>query len=157
MRIAVDSSTLISLAWAGQLDLLSCSPVPLVVPDDVRREAVVEGLARGHPDAVAIEWAIKALPDGTSETGSTPTGSPTVDHAVLEAGRVHGALLTNDLALGRRAANVGMRWLRTADLVVLCVRAGEVSKARGAAALRALRDARRITEDLLDAYLEELP
>lgn len=40
---------------------------------------------------------------------------------------------------------------------MLCVRAGEVSKARGAAALRALRDARRITEDLLDAYLEELP
>jgi predicted nucleic acid-binding protein len=154
--MVLDSSTLISLAWAGQLELLSHLPIPLVIPDEVRHETVTEGLARGHPDAAAIERAIKTIPGPTAEP-SRPDGPHPIDHAVLEAGRLHGALATNDLALGRRAANLGVQWLRTADLVVLCVRAGAVSEVSGVAALRALRSAGRITEDLLIAYLEDLP
>jgi predicted nucleic acid-binding protein len=156
VRIAVDSSTLISLAWAGQLELLSHTPIPLIVPPEVRHETVTEGLARGYPDAAAIEQAIKTIPSPTPAPDH-PTGSHPVDHAVLESGRRHGALLTNDLALGRRATNLGVRWLRTADLVVLCVRTSTISGDRGIAALKALRSAGRITEDLLDAYLEDLP
>jgi predicted nucleic acid-binding protein len=151
----VDSSTLISLAWAGQLELLSRTPVPLIVPTEVRHETVAEGLARGYPDAAAIEQAIKTIPSPATEL-DRPADSHPIDHAVLEAGRVHGALATNDLALGRRAANLGVQWLRTADLVVLCVRTSTVSKGRGVAALRALRSAGRLTEDLLNAYLEDL-
>lgn len=156
MRIAVDSSTLISLAWAGQLELLSRTPIPLIVLPEVRHETVTEGLARGYPDAAAIEQAIKTFPSPTPED-DRPAGSHPVDHAVLEAGRRHGALATNDLALGRRAANLGVQWLRTADLVVLCVRTSTVGKDRGVTALRALRNAGRITGELLDAYLEDLP
>lgn len=156
MRVVVDSSTLISLAWAGQLELLGRVPLTLVVPDEVHHEAVVEGVARGYPDAAAIEQAIKVIHESVSGVPAWAAEMDTVDHAVLEAGRVHGALLTNDLALGRRAANLGVRWLRTADLVVLCVRTGSVSSARGAAALNALYSAGRITERLREAYLEEL-
>lgn len=156
VRIVVDSSTLISLAWAGQLEVLSHAPVPLVVPSEVRKEAVVDGLARGHTDAAAIEQAIKAIPDLSTKADPSPAEMHSVDHAVLKAGRLHGALLTNDLALGRRAANLGVRWLRTADLVVLCVRTGKIDTARGEAALRALRSAGRITHALLQDYLEEL-
>jgi predicted nucleic acid-binding protein len=156
VRITLDSSTLISLAWAGQLELLSHAPIPLIIPDEVRHETVTEGLARGYPDAAAIEQAIKTIPSATPEPGRSSEPQP-IDHAVLEAGRLHGALATNDLALGRRAANLGVQWLRTADLVVLCVRAGAVSEVRGVAALKALRSAGRITEDLLIAYLEDLP
>lgn len=156
MRIAVDSSTLISLAWAGQLELLSHTPIPLVVPSEVRQETVIDGLARGYPDAAAIEQALKTVSDPTEEAGN-PADIHPVDHAVLKAGRRHGALLTNDLALGRRAANLGVQWLRTADLVVLCVRTSKVSSQRGIAALKALHGAGRITESLLNAYLEELP
>jgi hypothetical protein len=152
----VDSSTLISLAWAGQLELLGHAPIPLTVPHEVRQETVIEGLARGYPDAAAIEQVIKTIPSPATESDS-PAEMHTVDHAVLEAGRLAGALLTNDLALGRRAANLGVQWLRTADLVVLCVRASTVSSDRGAAALKALRNAGRLTEDLLNAYLEDLP
>lgn len=156
VRIAVDSSTLISLAWAGQLELLSRAPIPLIVPHEVRQETVTEGLARGYPDAAAIEQAIKTIP--SPGAGSDRPGEPhPIDHAVLEAGRRHGALLTNDLALGRRAANLGIQWLRTADFVVLCVRTNAVGADRGIAALKALRNAGRITEDLLNAYLEDLP
>lgn len=155
MRIAVDSSTLISLAWAGQLELLSHTPLPLIVPHEVRHETVTEGLARGYPDAAAIEQAIKAIPSPTPEP-DRPAGSHPIDHAVLDAGRTHGALATNDLALGRRAANLGVQWLRTADLVLLCVRTSTIDKDRGVAALKALRSAGRLTEDLLHAYLEDL-
>lgn len=151
----MDSSTLISLAWAGQLELLSHAPIPLIVPNEVWQETVTEGLARGYPDAAAIEQAIKTIPSPIPES-DRPAGSHPVDHAVLKAGRLHGALATNDLALGRRAANLGVQWLRTADLVVLCIRTSTVSSGRGVAALRALRHAGRITEDLLNAYLEDL-
>jgi predicted nucleic acid-binding protein len=160
VRTAVDTSTLISLAWAGQLELLGRAPVELVVPDEVRQEAVVDGLARGYADAAAIEQAIKTIPGSAPSRATDARTSAdemqSVDHAVLEAGRLHGALLTNDLALGRRAANLGVRWLRTADLVVLCVRSEQIDNDRGVAALKALHSAGRITEALLTAYLEDL-
>lgn len=146
----VDSSCLISLAWAGLLDLLGCAPVDLVVPGEVVRETVEDGLGQGYPDAAAIGAAVKPL------TIAEPIDADTVDESVLAVGRLHGIVITNDLALGRRAANVGLRWLRTADLVVLCVRTDRIGRARGAAAVRALRGAGRITDDLARAYLEEL-
>lgn len=154
VRIVVDSSTLISLAWAGQLPLLGCAPVALVIPAEVRREVVDEGLARGYPDAAAIESTVKVIADAgrSEELRDLP-----VDDAVLVRAREHGVLLTNDLALGRRALNTGVRWLRTADFIVLCVRSGGLDRLRGVAAVKALRAAGRITEELLDAYLEELP
>ncbi len=150
MRAVVDSATLISLAWAGQLGLISLAPIELVIPAEVCQETVVDGLDRGYPDAAAIELAIKEVP--TVEA----VGADSVDDAVLQAGRAHGALLTNDLALGRRAANLGVYWLRTGDLVVLCVRTARLGAERGAAALRALHSAGRLTDELLDAYLKEL-
>lgn len=150
MQVVVDSSTLISLAWSGRLDLLELSPLELLVPSEVQVETVTNGLAHGYPDAAAIEGAIKQL-------GSMPpVGQSRVDDAVLQAGRTIGALLSNDVALGRRAANLGVLWLRTADLVVVCVRAGRLHTVQGVAALLALHSAGRITDRLLDAYREEL-
>lgn len=150
MYAALDSSTLISLAWAGRLDLLDHSPVELIVPEEVYQETVPEGLDRGYADAAAIEGAIARL--DRSESAETNT----VDDAVLNVGQAHGIVLTNDLALGRRASNLGVRWLRTADLVVLSVRTGQVATEYGSAALRALRSAGRLTEELLYDYLKEL-
>jgi len=43
---------------------------------------------------------------------------------VLAAALGVGTLVSNDLVLGRRAANLGVRWLRTADLLILCVKTG---------------------------------
>lgn len=146
----VDSSVLISLAWAGLLDLLHHCPLDLVVPEEVRQETVVAGLSHGHADAAAIEGAVKPL-----DSVSVPEAR-SVDEAVLHLGRTEGVLLTNDVALGRRAANLGANWLRTADLVVLCVRADRIERARGLAALAALFDAGRLTTELLDAYRTEL-
>jgi predicted nucleic acid-binding protein len=146
----VDSSTLISLAWAGQLQLLVDAPLDLVVPAEVVQETVEEGLDHGYADAAAIGTAVKAL------ATADPAGTRTVDEAVLKVGRRYGLLITNDLALGRRAANFSVRWLRTADLVVLCVRTGRITADRGGAAVRALRSAGRLTDELARTYLEEL-
>jgi predicted nucleic acid-binding protein len=146
----LDSSSLISLAWAGALDLLDSVPVGLVVPAEVERETVQQGLLHGYPDAVAIETAVRKLPI------ARPVAAGTVDDSVLAVGRSHGVLVTNDMTLGRRAANLGVRWLRTADLVVLGVRAQLIAPTRAVAVLRALRSSGRITEDLASAYLKEL-
>ena len=146
----VDSSTLISLAWAGLLHLLDETPLDLVVPAEVVAETVDEGLGHGYADAAAIAAAVKAL------TTADPVGARTPDEAVLVVGRQYGLLVSNDLALGRRAGNFSVRWLRTADLVVLCVRTGRIGADRGRTAIRALRSAGRLTDELARTYLEDL-
>lgn len=148
--MVLDTSTLISLAWSGQLGVLTRAPIELVVPDVVRQEAVDSGHAAGYPDAAAIDAAIGGL--GTISTQAATT----TDQAVLSAGVDVGTLVTNDLALGRRAANLGARWLRTADLILLCMGSGSLSADDGRAALGALHAAGRLTPTLLASYLEAL-
>jgi rRNA-processing protein FCF1 len=146
----VDTSTLISCARAGLLWLLDRCELELVTLDVVWAEAVTAGVAGGYADATAVQTAL---------AGRSVTESPdatTADVAVLQSAMNIGVLVTNDLALGRRARNVGVAWLRTADLVILAVRVGGISRAEGEAAVTALRDARRITAELAEDYLEEL-
>jgi len=75
---------------------------------------------------------------------------------VVTAAREVGTLVANDLALGRRARNLGVRWLRTADLVVLGVRTSVISDGEARDAIVALRDAGRLTPELAGEYLEVL-
>lgn len=150
MRAVLDSSTLISLAWAGQLGVLAQVPIEWVVIDAVYREAVTEGLAHGHADAAAIERAIAEL-----ERQQDPTGA-TVDARVLAAAAEVGALAANDLVLGRRAGNLGAHWLRTGDLVVLATTVRALGTVAGRQAITALHDAGRLTDELRDAYLGDL-
>lgn len=150
MDAAVDSSTLISLAWSGSLWLIEKSPMSFHIPVPVREEVVAAGVAHGYADAAAIESATKDCP--SLDVGTTSG----VDAAVLEAGVQIGALLCNDIALGRRASNLGVTWLRTADLVMVSVKARAIDAERGREVLESLRDTGRITDELLQSYLEEL-
>ena len=151
VRAVVDTSTLVSLARAGQLTVLDHVPASLVVLDVVVDEAVRDGRAHGHPDAAAIEAALAGRTITPAQAG------PTVDGAVLHAATGAGMLLSNDLALGRRARNAGVRWLRTADLVILSHVTGGLDADQARAAVLALGDSGRLTADLTDAYLRELP
>lgn len=150
MRAVVDTSTWISCARAGLLPLLDRCGLDLITLDVVHEEAVAAGNAGGYADAMMIEAALQGRP----RTPAPP--APTADAAVLQAAVLAGILVTNDLALGRRARNQGVAWLRTADLVVLGVRRKNLSRADGEVALLALRDAQRITSTLAADYLEEL-
>lgn len=149
--MVIDTSSLISLARSGLLSLLELLPIKPTIPEVVEREAVRDGLQRGRPDAAAIEAAIASLPREPSPPGATP------DAAVLEAARAAGSLIANDLALGRRARNLGLNWLRTADVVLLLVMAGRLETERGRSSIGALTAAGRISEELAAEYLMELP
>lgn len=151
MDAIVDSSSLISLARAGLLQLLAHTVIRPVVLDAVRAEAVDAGQSGGHPDAAAIEAAIVGV-----STKETDADLRSVDAMVLQAAREVGLLVANDLALGRRARNLGVRWLRTADLVLLLVATEALTDDDGRRAILALLDSGRITAELSDAYLEEL-
>ena len=112
------------------------TPVQPVIVDVVEAEVVEAGLARGHPDAAAIEAAIAAL-----SRRPTPSGPGSADAAVLEATRGEGTLVANDLALGRRARTLGCEsTARRPGVEPLVVRArSHLAAARRSAALRAGR------------------
>jgi predicted nucleic acid-binding protein len=151
MRAVVDSSTWISLARSGLLALLDSAGIDAVLPQGVREETVDAGRAGGHADAAAIEPAL-----ARHELRAASPTAGNVDAEVLGLSREVGALIANDAALGRRARSLGSRWLSTADLVVLAVRIGTISRVEGERDLDALLAAGRIDDDLADAYREEL-
>lgn len=151
VQAVLDSSSAISLARAGLLGLIDRLPLDLVILDVVVGETVGEGLATGHADAAAIEAALETFP-----VRATAGEHPSVDAAVLAEATTIGMLVCNDLALGRRARNLGVLWLRTADLVVAGREIGALGTPEARASIAALRDAGRITESLANAYLEEL-
>ncbi len=148
--MVVDSSTLISLARAGLLGVLSRLPLEVVILDVVWDEVVVAGRSGQHADAVAVEHAL----GGRSRRQAA--GARTVDEAVLLAARDDGILVCNDVTLGRRARNLGARWIRTADLLVLQLRSGSWSEQEAVDGIEALLAAGRISEQLRDEYLETL-
>ncbi len=148
--MVLDTSSLISLAWAGRLPLLSLLPVEPVILDSVFTEAVTQGRTRGHADAAAIESALVDL----ERIHDEPVGS--VDARVVRAAEQVGTVVANDQALGRRAASCGARWLRTADLVLIGFHTERLSAQSARSAVLALHGAGRLTERLRDEYLEVL-
>ena len=151
MRAVIDSSSWISLARAGLLDLLRAVPVEPVLLDVVHSEIVDEGRRGGHPDAAALTAAVAGV-RVTTTTGRERA----VDARVLDAAQDIGVLIANDLALGRRARSLGVAWIRSADVILLAVRSGSVSSREGLDGLRALEDTGRITSELAEAYREQL-
>lgn len=150
MQAVFDSSTLISLAWSGQLSLLQHIPVDPLIIDSVYAETVTDGLDSGHPDAAAIESALQV-----TERRRDPA-SGTVDEMVVAAAQEVGVVVTNDAVIGRRAATVGARWLRTADLFILALANETIDRDVCRAAIEALYGTGRITEALRTAYLKEM-
>lgn len=145
-----DSSTLISLARSGLLPLLDRLQVDIVLLDVVWDEVVVAGQAGQYADAVAIAAVLERYARRSAPSAHT------VDDAVLLAAAEDGTLVCNDLTLGRRARNLGTRWLRTADLIVLLHRSGEASRIEATAGIEALIGAGRVTAELGIEYLEAL-
>lgn len=146
--VIVDSSSLICLARAGLLDLLNRLPERPRILDVVWDEVVRAGRAGQHADAFAVQAVL-----GRESRQVSPV-APSVDQAVLEAALADGALLANDLTLGRRARNLGARWLRTADLVLLLYRAERRSRDEACHGIESLWSAGHISESLRHDYLE---
>ena len=75
---------------------------------------------------------------------------------VVRAAQGVGTVVTNDIALGRRARTLGCRWLPTADLFLLGQRTSTLEDRACRAGIEALHRTGRITLELRDAYMEEL-
>jgi hypothetical protein len=150
VRIVLDSSTLISLAWSAQLPLLARLPIEPVIINSVYAETVTEGHARGHADAAGIEHALAALTPAPDPEGRS------VDAMVVSAAADVGALATNDVVIGRRAGNPGARWLRTGDLVLLGLASGSFDASAARRAIEALAVTGRITPQLRDEFMEDI-
>ncbi len=150
VEAVLDSSSLVSLARAGLLHLLPKLPVTPVLLESVWQEVVGAGRAGGHADAIAVESVLSA------RLRRVVDPAPSVDAQVLAAAVEIGVLVANDLALGRRARNLGVTWIRSADLLVLATRTGSLAPHQARDAIAALRDSGRITADLATSYLEEL-
>lgn len=150
MRAVVDSSSWISLARAGLLDVLRAASVEPVLLDVVHAEIVEEGRRGGHADAAVLAAAVADVPVITTTSGDR------ADARVLEGAKRTGVLIANDLALGRRARSLGAVWIRTADLIIVGVTEGSMSSAEGVEGLRALEASGRITTELADTYRELL-
>ena len=58
MKAVADAGPLIALGKLGLLHLLPQLYQPVLVPSAVHTEVVTQGLAAGHPDAVAVQMAI---------------------------------------------------------------------------------------------------
>ncbi len=148
MVIVVDSSTLISLARSGNVDLVADSRLDFAIPDVVRDETVTTGVAAGYRDAGVIEKRLADLP----RLPSVEMG----DAGVLEAAAGADALVCDDIALGRRARSLGTAWLRTPDLALLLIRLGEIDASKGRSSIVALREAGRLDDATARSYLGEL-
>lgn len=64
--------------------------------------------------------------------------------------------MANDLALGRRARSFGVRWLRTADLVVHAARTKPLTRGRAAQVIDAMESAGRMGSELAAEYRQEI-
>ncbi|MBV8527262.1 MAG: hypothetical protein JOZ75_03000 [Candidatus Dormibacteraeota bacterium] len=151
MRAVVDSSSWISMARAGLLEVLRAAAVEPVLLDIVHAEIIDEGRRGGHADSAALSTAV-----GEIALTATGRGTASADAGVLEVAQQVGLLVANDLALGRRARSLGVVWIRTADLVVIAVRNGAMTSGDGTEALRALVTSGRITRELAEAYEGQL-
>lgn len=147
----LDSSTLISLARAGLLHLLPNLPVAPVLLDVVHEEVVSMGRRLLYADATSIEVPLKDM-----EVTASNSEYASADAAVLAGAQQVGMLICSDLTLGRRARNLGVSWMRTADLVIAALQLGKIDANVACGAIAALRDSGRITEDLASSYLEEI-
>lgn len=138
------------LVFTDSLHLLARIPLDPVLLDVVWDEVVAAGISGGYADASALESSLVGLPRIPASAGTN------VDASVLAAAVDAGVLVANDLALGRRARNLGVTWLRSADLALVGVTFGAISSDEARGAIIALRDSCRITPQLAAEYLEEL-
>ena len=145
-----DATPLIYLAKIDRLPLTHHLDDPLIIPERVFQEVVVEGSAAGYPDARRIERAVesnrferRAAPK--SETWWRLQANPRVsdaDVAVLVLAAATGGVGVMDEQYGRdlaRAENIETRG--TAWIVLTAYDCGELSQREATNAIDALLDA----------------
>lgn len=154
----VDSSSLITLAGAGAIQLLARANAPVVTVPEVYRETVETGKARAFPDAGEIAGGFEKglisirAPRGTRRIGGV---SPVDSRVLLLAEEIQGAiLLVNDQTLLRKAEQRGIASQFTAEFVRDLQAGGKISRRDRDRLFEAFLANGRYSEPFLEALLQ---
>ncbi len=154
--LVLDSSALVTLAQADALPLLRLSAHEAVTVPEVYRETVEAGLARGHPDALAIREAFERgliRVRGAGPSGATAEGRH-ADPLVLALAERMGAaaLLVNDRSLFRRAFTLGLPAQLTIEFVQDLLRGGKITRPFRDSLLQKFIARGRYTSEFIEAF-----
>ena len=156
-NVVVDSSTLITLAGAGALDLLKLVPHRARTVSAVHRETVEVGVARGIADAAAIAAAfaqrVVAIqePRRKDRLPGISLADSLVLHLAVELGAA--CVFTNDRTLFRKARQQGLVAGISAELVLDLHTEGRISQQRRDALLKEFVARGRYSEEFIQALL----
>lgn len=153
----VDSSSLVTLARCGAIELVELWPDPVVTVQEVYRETVEVGSRQGYPDAAAIRETFARGRIGIRPVagGERIGGMGAADWLLLQlAQETPGAeILANDHPLLRKAEQRGLPAFYTAEFVWELGRRGRLRPVRRDALLRDFVADGRYTEDFMNAFL----
>ncbi len=142
-RIVVDADGLIKLGKSGVLHTLARAH-ELLVPEEVYREAVVEGKRMLHEDAFELEAEFPALGIEVAEVGPALEAGGSVGAGELAALRLYeasgaGAVISDDRAFANFLVRQGVPVFASADALVVLVESGRLSADQGIECLERLQ------------------
>jgi len=166
MGTIVDTSTLISLAKIGVLEILKKLKGHLSVPDSVYEEAVTVGEEKGLADATVIknfisnhnikvftvkQDSINRLRQITNKT-LTKGDEAVIALAIQESAK---EVITNDDGLGRIAMSMGYKVIASPDLLFAGLKSGLIDYKNYESFLKNLVIENRITSAIAEIYIME--
>jgi len=158
VNLLLDADALIKLNRAGVLDTIART-FACVVPHEVYREAVVEGISKGYPDA----YSLKAIIDGQMTAARPVAAAPDDsgargggDRAILSHYGLNPdyVVVSDDRGLLGALTRSGAAPVTPAALIVESSRMGRVSVSEARQALRRIR--RIIRQDTYERALMDL-
>ncbi|HYM09527.1 MAG TPA: hypothetical protein VEU62_02280 [Bryobacterales bacterium] len=153
----LDASSLVTLAQAHALSLLTLLPDQALTVTEVYREAVEAGRARGYPDALLIadafshRWVTIADPAGQEPLPGISRTDSLVIHLAEELGAVD--VLINDRTLLGKAKQRRLPARLTADFVEALYQRGRITRKRRHGLLSAFVAQGRYSEEFMKAFL----
>jgi predicted nuclease of predicted toxin-antitoxin system len=135
------------------LKLLKVFAWELIAPQGVYHEAVEEGLAEGYPDAGDIAKFFERGYVKVCKAGEGPKRD--VDREVLKLAQEEEAILcSDDRGLLRRAMRLGLKTLRSPDLLLMLWREGSLEAEQYRLLLHQLEAEKRIDRATRQRYLK---
>jgi len=153
VKAVLDTSFLVSLGRIEQLELLREPTWELIVPQEVYREAIEEGLKEGYPDVAKIARFFRQgyieVVESKKATGQR------ADEVVLGLAQEKDAILcTDDRGLGRRARRSGLRTISSPDFLFMLRKGGRLTSEGYRMLLLRLAAEGRIDRPTLERYLK---
>ncbi len=153
----IDSSTLISFAKIGSLNLLIMLKGQIVTIQEVYDECVEKGIALGYADALRVKKMFdnKHVIVENVKRSALFSGVSIVDSKVISlAKEKKDYLFADDVKLGRRARAEDVEVRNTPDMLLQLLRTNRIKKKEFANLLQLLVDHKRLSKKSKELYLK---